>query len=70
MTNEEAIIIFQNMQGAIKSGPTTPSVAYVSEACEFAIQALSENHKIRELFYAANDADDFWHEVRVMFDGE
>ena len=70
MTNEEAIIIFQNMQGAIKCGSTIPSVAYVSESCELAIQALSENQKIRELFYTANDADDFWHSVRILFEGE
>lgn len=37
---------------------------------DLAIKALEENQKIKDLFSNANDADDFYHEVRVLFEGE
>ena len=40
------------------------------EAMELAIKTLDENQKLKDMFNVANDADDFWHEVRVMFEGE
>ena len=67
MTNKEAIERLKWVNKRICDITYSPESF---EAIDLAIKALDENKKIRELFDRVNDADDFYHEVRILFEGE
>lgn len=68
MTNKEAIEELKGLQDFINGTRLKGEIR--TEAFDLAIKALEENKEIKELFDNANDGDDFYHEVRVLFEGE
>ena len=74
MTNQECIEHLQRLKMGINilkafAWNEDKDLADI-EAIDYAIKVLDENKKIRELFDETNDADDFYHEVRILVDGE
>lgn len=70
MTNKEAIEILHKVAMNTPVGDIVANYEDFYEAFDVAIKALEENQEIRKLFNSANDSDDFYHEVRVLFEGE
>lgn len=68
MTDQECIEHLQRLKIAFAWDEDRDFVDI--EAIDYAIKVLDENKKIRELFDETNDADDFYHEVRILVDGE
>lgn len=65
MTNKEAIEQLKWVQKRICDITYSPESF---EAINLAIKALGEIGQIKTLFDEANDADDFYHELRVLFE--
>lgn len=65
MTNKEAIERLKWVKKRICDITYSPESF---EAISLAIKALEENQAIRELFNNANEGDDFYHEVRVLYE--
>lgn len=71
MTHHEADNILHTFASLIEiRGLPDRCIQDFHEAYELGIKSLKENQRIRELFENANDADDFYHEVRILFEGE